>query len=165
MSVITAPVGGSKTSVGMGQIVVGRAGDILDAILGSCVGLALIHPRQKIAALAHVVLPSSSGRVAATPGKFADTAIPEMLRLLASEGVPQAGLIAKLAGGANMFGSNTTAMQIGEGNIAAITEKLAALNIRIVAKHLGGAKGRRIALDCESGIMQVEIVGTPKAVL
>jgi chemotaxis protein CheD len=112
-----------------------------------------------------VVLPSSSGRTAATAGKFADTAIPEMLRLLAADGVPQAGLIAKIAGGANMFGSGATGMQIGEGNVAAITAKLAAENIRIVAKHVGGAKGRRMTVDCESGIVQVEIVGTPKAVL
>jgi chemotaxis protein CheD len=149
----------------MGQIVVGRAGDVLDAILGSCVGLVLIHPRQKVAALAHVVLPSSSGRAAASPGKFADTAIPEMLRLLAVEGVPQAGLIAKIAGGANMFGSTSGAMQIGEGNVNAIAEKLASENIRIVARHVGGAKGRRMTVDCESGIVQVEIVGTPKTVL
>jgi chemotaxis protein CheD len=164
MSAIATPAAGSKTNVGMGQIVVGRAGDVLEAILGSCVGVVLIHPRQKIAALAHVVLPASNGRAAA-PGKFADTAIPEMLRLLAVEGVPHAGLIAKIAGGANMFGNSSGAMQIGEGNIAAITEKLASENIRLVAKHVAGAKGRRISVDCESGLVQVDIVGTPKTVL
>jgi chemotaxis protein CheD len=149
----------------MGQIAIGRAGDVLEAILGSCVGVVLLHPRQKVAALAHVVLPASNGRTGAAPGKFADIAIPEMLRLLACEGVPATGLIAKLAGGANMFGSATGSMQIGESNSAAITAALAAKNIRIAAKHLGGAKGRRILVDCESGSVNVEIVGTPKAVL
>lgn len=153
-----------KTSVGMGQIALGRNTDVLQAILGSCVGVTLFHPRHRVAVLAHVVLPSASGRTG-LPGKFADTAIPEMLKMLALEGVPSAGIVAKLAGGANMLGNAAGPLQIGEANVAAITELLSAKGIRVIAKDLGGTKGRRMLVDCQTGIIEVEVVGAKTAVL
>ena len=163
MAVLTPPPL-AKSSVGMGQIILGRAGTTLEAILGSCVGIVLVHPRQHVAVLAHVVLPSSSGRTG-SPGKFADTAIPEMLRMLAVEGIPSAGLVAKLAGGSNMFGNTSGPMQVGEANISCITALLAKHNLRLVAKDLGGCKGRRISVDCQTGLVDVEVVGQTKAIL
>ncbi|HTN75385.1 MAG TPA: chemotaxis protein CheD [Pirellulaceae bacterium] len=153
-----------KTNVGMGQIAIGRDSDELIAVLGSCVGLVLLNPQQRLAVLAHVVLPASSGR-AGLPGKYADTAIPEMLDLLASEGQLASGLVAKLAGGANMFGNSSGPMQIGEGNIAAVTKILAQHNIRVIAKDLGGSKGRRVTVNCQTGLVEVEVVGTQTALL
>lgn len=164
MPVLTPPTAGAKHNVGMGQIVVGRAGDTLEAVLGSCVGVALVQPKLHLASLAHVVLPSSNGR-AGSPGKFADTAIPEMLRLLAIEGASSSGLVAKLAGGANMFGNATGPMQVGESNINAIVAVLAKYGFRVAAKDLGGGKGRRITVDCRTGLVDVEVVGQHKAVL
>jgi len=55
---------------------------------GSCVGLALYHPRLKTGALAHIVLPTASGR-GALPGKFADTALPQLLAEFARAGIPR----------------------------------------------------------------------------
>jgi chemotaxis protein CheD len=155
---------GVKTNVCMGQIAVGRAGDTLEAVLGSCVGVALLHPRKRVAALAHVVFSTSKGRTG-PPGKFVDTAIAEMVRLLALEGAPVSGLVAKIAGGASMFGNPTGPMQVGAANIAAVTELLGQVNVKIIGKDLGGNKGRRISVDCQSGIVDVEVVGQLKAVL
>jgi chemotaxis protein CheD len=164
MTALSPPLGGTKTNVGMGQVAIGRAGDVLDAVLGSCIGLVLIHPRLRLAGLAHIVLPASNGR-AAPPGKFADTAIPELLKLLACEGAFPSGLIAKVAGGSNMFGSASGPMQIGEANIAAVQALLATHQLRTTAKDVSGSKGRRIRVDCETGLVDVEIVGQAKTVL
>ncbi len=160
-TILAAP---TKTNVGMGQISLGRDGDELISVLGSCVGLTLLHPRFRVAVLAHIVLPNSNGR-SGLAGKFADTAFPEMLRMLAIEGIPGTGLVAKLAGGSNMFGQSGGPLQIGEANVAAVTELLAARNIRVIAKDLGGAKGRRITVDCQTGLVNVEVVGQGKVVL
>ncbi len=103
MAICTAREPAQKHSVGMGQIVVAEAPAELVSVLGSCVGVALYHPRLKVGALAHIVLPKSSGGGAA-PGKFADTAIPYMIAELAKAGAARAGLVAKIAGGACMFG-------------------------------------------------------------
>ncbi len=54
-------------------------GDELIALgLGSCIALVMIDSQAQIAGLAHVMLPESSGPTT-LPGKFADTAVPELL--------------------------------------------------------------------------------------
>ncbi|MDA7978636.1 MAG: chemotaxis protein CheD [Pirellulales bacterium] len=149
--------------VGMGQVVmVGRA-DLSRAVLGSCVGLVLYHARLGIGSLAHIVLPSSEGRQG-PPGKFADTALPFMLKSLADQYANRSGLVAKLAGGANMFGGQGP-IQIGHSNAEAIRAGLEDVRIPIVGEHLGGNKGRRVTFETESGDLHVEIVGEPTATI
>ncbi|MEQ8787897.1 MAG: chemotaxis protein CheD [Pirellulaceae bacterium] len=140
------------------------AGEKLSSVLGSCVGVVLYHPRMRLAALAHVVLPDSVGR-SGQPGKFADKAIPEMLRMLAAEGANASGLIAKIAGGANMFGTAAGPMQIGEGNAEAVKKLLRDHRLRLESEHLGGSKGRRVTFDCDTGMMTIEIVGSENATI
>ncbi len=152
-----------KQNVGMGQVALGKAPTLLCSVLGSCVGLALYHPRLKTGGLAHIVLPTASGR-GALPGKFADTALPHLLAELARIGAPREGLVAKIAGGACMFGVSGP-LQIGDSNIEAVQTLLAKQNIRIVARDVGGQKGRRVTLDCSNGDLIVEIAGTMSRVL
>ncbi|MCS7304905.1 MAG: chemotaxis protein CheD [Thermoguttaceae bacterium] len=144
-------------SVGMGQIVVARKPAQLSAVLGSCVGVAIYHPRLGVGGLAHVVLPHSNGP-SDNPAKFADTAVPALVQELQKQGVPSAGLVAKIAGGACMFQIRGP-LQIGEANIQAVREALAQANIRLLAQHVGGTAGRRITLDCTDGSLRVEIAG------
>jgi chemotaxis protein CheD len=152
-----------ETTVGMGQIAAGRESERLKAVLGSCIGLALYHPRLKAAAMAHIVLPDSAQRVC-TPGKFADTAIPCMLEMLRKLGAPVPGLTAKLSGGANMFGGNGP-LQIGTANTEAVVRALRIAGIRIAGQDVGGTVGRRVVFDCSSGQMIIEQVGQPARVL
>jgi chemotaxis protein CheD len=156
---ISATAINTATKVGMGQIAVARAPGMFDTVLGSCIGLALYHRRLHVGALAHIVLPESAGREG-SPGKFVDTALPHLLQLLAAQGANQAGLTAKIAGGASMF-SASGPMQIGEANGAAVLKALAKLNIPVVGQHLGGPKGRRIEFDCTDGRLRVHIAGSP----
>jgi len=150
-------------TVGMGQIVTARKPGQLSAVLGSCVGIALYHPRLEVGGLAHVVLPHSNGRLD-NPGKFADTAVPALLQELQKHGIPQAGLVAKIAGGACMFQMRGP-LQIGEANIQAVRQALTQANIRLAAQHVGGTAGRRIILDCANGTLRVEIAGRTVEIL
>jgi chemotaxis protein CheD len=148
-----------ETMVGMGQIVAGGAPQQMKAIVGSCIALAMHHPRLKKGALAHIVLPTAAGR-SGTPGKFADTAVPGMLELFKELGVPVHALTAQIAGGANMFGS-AGPLQIGDANIKAVIEALRTAGIPIAAQDVGGARGRRVLFDCAGGEMIVESAGQP----
>ncbi|NMC20678.1 MAG: chemotaxis protein CheD, partial [Thermogutta sp.] len=123
-------------SVGMGQAIPGDRQTQLAAILGSCIAVVLWHPRMNLGALAHVVLPDSHGK-SDMPAKFADTAVPFLVRMLESQGCHRSGLTAKLAGGACMFRGGGP-LQIGDDNIAACRTHLRRLGIPIAAEDLGG---------------------------
>ncbi len=151
------------TSVGMGHAAVGGHPMRLTAVLGSCLGVALYHRRTRLGAMSHVVLPNSAGRDA-HPAKFADTAIPHMIALLEQQGAHGGNLIAKIAGGACMFGA-TGPMQIGLANAEAVRRELQSRRIQLVAEDIGGSKGRRVVFDCQSGTMTVEIIGSKSKVL
>lgn len=159
------PGGAPPAAIGMGEIGIARDGGILRTFLGSCVGLVLHDRRRKIAGLAHVVLPDSRGQ-ASQPGRYADTAIKELLRLLKdlANGEPLQ-VTAKLAGGAKMFGFQT-GMTVGDQNVQAIEQLLAAEGIRIVGRCCGGEHGRRMSLDVASGVVTIQTVGmTPDTIL
>ena len=152
-----------ETTVGMGQIAVLTGDERASAVLGSCVGVAIYDEKKKLGALAHIVLPTSAGRPG-TPGKFVDTAIIWMVKELRSRGADPRKLACKLSGGATMFATNGP-FQIGQQNIDAARQALAAANVRIVAEHLGGAKGRRITFECDVFKVVVESAGEPSVTL
>lgn len=151
-------VNGAAASIGMGEIRVARDGGTLRTFLGSCVGLVLLDRRRRIAGVAHIVLPDSRGQ-GQPPGKYADTAVSETLRLLRelARG-EELHLSAKLAGGAKMLPFQTTPT-IGEQNVQAVERLLAAEGIAIVGRCCGGEHGRRLLVDVATGVVTVETVG------
>lgn len=152
-----------EASVGMGQIAWLYSGGIGRSVLGSCVGLVLYDPVRRLAAKAHIVLPAADRRLG-TPGKFADTAVAYMLERLRRRGCDPTKMVAKLAGGANMFVSKGP-FQIGLQNIDAVHEQLEMRNIRLLGEHVGGKAGRRTTFDCRSGELTVEVLGAAPVVL
>lgn len=163
MSSCIAPEKQENVTVGMGQIGTARSPSRLKTVLGSCVGVVIFHPRFPAGVMAHVVLPQSAGR-AGSPGKFADTAIPQMLNTLNTMGVPRAGRVAKMAGGARMFAASGP-MQVGDSNVEAVAEALSDNGIRITGTDAGGTSGRRVTFDCSKGEMLIELVGQPPRTL
>ena len=153
----------SLFTIGMGHFMLLQESDFAQVILGSCIGLAIYSRKRKLAAVAHIVLPYAEGREGSN-AKFADQAIPTMLESLASEGVNQAELRAKLAGGANVLGA-AGPMQIGKQNYAAVTKILEGQKIRVVAKDVGGHESRKITFNCATGELRVYVSGKQLAVL
>jgi chemotaxis protein CheD len=150
--------------VGMGRVAVARGPVRLTSVVGSCIGVAIHHPRLGVGGLAHVVLAASQGRTD-SPGKYADTAIPHLLTRLAAAGaVGPAGLVVKIAGGAHLFGPRGP-MQVGDENASAILVALTKARMAVAAQDVGGGKGRRITLDCATGALVVEVVGQPPLLL
>jgi chemotaxis protein CheD len=147
----------TATLVGMGETVLLHQGETARSVVGSCAGLMIYHRRLKLAAVAHIVLPEAAGRPG-LPGKFADTAIPHMVDLLRKQGAEKASLVAKVAGGAQMFGASGP-LQIGDANIHAVVAILSDLGIPLQGRSPGGAKGRRLTFRCDTGEITVEIAG------
>lgn len=147
------------TAVGIGQAVVASEPALLTTILGSCVALTLYSLQHRLGMLSHVVLPHAAGPTS-SPAKFADTALPHMISTLKNHGVRPGELVAKVVGGAGMFGDNKF-MQIGDANVQTIVQALSAEGIRLVGQHVGGTLGRRVSFDLATGFLTVECIGHP----
>jgi chemotaxis protein CheD len=150
-----------ETMVRMGELAVSTtAGDVLVSLgLGSCIGLALTDRRMGVAGLAHIVLPDSHGQAPASPGKFADLAVPQMVAELEALGARRIRLQGVLVGGATMFTAAAGGHEVGHRNEAAVRERLAALRIPVVAAATGGAKGRTIRVDVATAGVTVREAG------
>ncbi len=130
--------------------------------LGSCVGVALYDSTSKVAGLAHVMLPSSEqAKNNSNLAKFADTAIAKLVEDMIKLGARRDKIVAKLAGGAQMFVFNQSSdlMRIGYRNVVASKEKLKLLNIPIISEDTGGNYGRTIELYSEDGRLMIKTIG------
>lgn len=132
--------------------------------LGSCVGVVIYDKVLKISGMAHVMLPDSKAvRNNTNRAKFADTGIEDMLSIMLKKGVNRASLLAKIAGGAQMFAfsSNSDMLRVGERNVEAVKMKLHQLGIRIVAEDTGANYGRTIEFYPETFDLVIKAVGKP----
>lgn len=137
--------------------------------LGSCVGIALRDPVTKIGGLAHIMLPDSTAirNSSQNIAKFADTGIVELVNQMEKLGANKARLEAKIAGGATMFQFNTNngTMMIGERNVEASKQKLAELNIPLLAQDTGANYGRTVTYYPETGEFHIRAVGKAQTVI
>jgi len=93
--------------------------------------------------------------------KFVDTAIELLVKEMLSLGASKKRIVAKLAGGAQMFTFTQGAelMRIGQRNVAAAKSKLESLDIPVVSEDTGGNYGRTVELDSESGMLLIRTIG------
>lgn len=150
--------------IGMAQWFVGKAPGIITTIgLGSCVGVALYDPITKIGGMLHLML-SDSTRFAYNENinraKFADTGIRDMLDNMLELGANKGNIVAKIAGGAQMFEikEGNDLLNIGDRNIEATKKTLQELEIVILGEDVGDTYGRTIELDLENGNLKVTTV-------
>jgi len=149
--------------VGMADLKVIKAPGILTTLgLGSCVGIALYDGFNKIAGLAHAMLPSSAEiSNNQNKAKFVDTGIDMLIEKMIMEGANKNNIVAKIAGGSQMFtfSNNNNILKIGERNVLATRQKLMNLGIKIISEDTGGNYGRTIQLNSEDGSLIVKTIG------
>lgn len=146
--------------VGISDLNVATVPDTLVTFaLGSCVGICLYDRNKKIAGLSHIMLPcSATSRDPSQPYRFADTAIPLLVQKMVAKGADKRKLVAKIAGGARMFGtiSDHSLANIGQRNIIAVKEALQKQGIPIIADDTGKDYGRTVYFYPEDGKMLVK---------
>ena len=132
--------------------------------LGSCVGVAIRDTANKVGGLAHVMLPDSKEiKNNANIAKFADTGVEELVRQMEKAGARRNMMVAKIAGGAQMFAmqQNSPLVKVGDRNVAAVKKKLAELKIPIKAEDTGLNYGRTVEFYPETGDYIIKAVGKP----
>ena len=148
--------------VGMADYKVGRSpATLISYGLGSCIGISIYDPQRKIGGLLHIMLPdSTTARFTDNPAKFADTGIPLLINDIIALGASRSRLVAKIAGGAQMFAfSHTTdIMRVGSRNADTCKQILRKNGIRVIAEDTGGACGRTVSINLENGDYTVKTI-------
>ncbi len=129
--------------------------------LGSCVGLVIYDSVAGLAGMAHVMLPASAAEHADRPAKFADTAVGRLAEVLVGRGARRDRLMAKAAGGAQMFRSQGDFLTVGARNAEAVLAALEAAAIPVLGTDLGGTWGRTIRFYMGTWVLQVRSPGRP----
>jgi chemotaxis protein CheD len=126
----------------------GEESVVLKTTLGSCVGVYVMDQRAKVSGLSHIMLPRINPRDPKI-GKYADTAIPTLVRKMEERGSRRQDMRACLVGGARMFAvdERTGLGAIGDMNVNASRESLARLGITVVFEETGGTRGRTVKFD------------------
>jgi chemotaxis protein CheD len=137
-----------------------RGNEVIATIgLGSCVAITLYDRESRVGGLAHILLPSPSmSRETSNPAKFPETIVPLMLAEMRALGVrPGSPISAKIVGGASMFGQlvTGTGINVGERNVAATREVLAAAGIPLLAEDTGLDYGRSVYFHLMDGRVEV----------
>jgi chemotaxis protein CheD len=139
-------------------------GDVLVSLaLGSCIGVAMVDRRRGLAGLAHVMLPESPGPDPEKAERFADIAVPELLRRMLGLGALRVRIETRIVGGAQMFAFADGPGAVGPRNEAAVRAALEALRLPIAAARTGGRAGRTVRVEVATGTVSVkESGGTPE---
>lgn len=151
--------------IGMAELDVCSAPDAITTLgLGSCIGCVIYDPSTKICGMVHVMLPDSTKiRQNETIAKFGDTGVRELLRVVLEAGAKRTSLVAKIAGGSQMFAFKTDneMLRVGERNADAVEKALRELGIPLVAKDTGGNVGRTVEFYPETGEFVIKCIGKP----
>lgn len=148
----------NEIHVKIGEVKVGRVGDILKATLGSCVGIAFLWKEKGVCGLAHCLLPETNENKNVISAKFVNQAIPSLMALLKIKPENISEIEVHIAGGGNMMFqlSQRNTNHVGVQNAAMAQKLLKDLGFKIKTSDLGGDNGRQIFVDCTSGDVRVE---------
>jgi len=156
---------GEMIKVGMADLKLCKSPDAVTTLgLGSCVGVAIRDTSNGVGGLAHVMLPDSTAvKNNSNIAKFADTGVVELVRQIEAAGGSRRRLVAKIAGGAQMFAlqSKTELIRVGDKNVEAVKNVLKVLGIPILAEDCGLNYGRTVEFYPETGDYVIKSVGKP----
>lgn len=146
--------------VGMGQLKIGARTDQLQALLGSCVGIAFIWKKGGRCALAHCLLPDAPQAQDELSARYVSQAVPALLRLIGATEADYPDIQVVLAGGATMLNARSSRLQIGQQNVDAARRHLRKCGLNVQYCRIGGKCGRTLTVDCATNSFIVNEIVT-----
>lgn len=144
-----------KEIVGLGEMKVSNKPDdlLITYSLGSCIGLSLYDPIQRVGGLIHCMVPLSSTspeKAASQPCMFTDTGVVVLLKEMFSLGAARSHLVANVAGGA-VINEGMGKYNIGKRNYVILKKLLWKNDILISNEAVGGSVVRTMQLQMSTG--------------
>jgi len=151
--------------VNIGELRVGARTDQLQALLGSCVGIALLWKKRGRCGLAHCLLPESPLPPTELGARYVSQAVPSLLRLMGACVADYADIEVVVAGGGNMLEACSARFQIGQQNIDAAQKHLRLHGLHVRFAEVGGKCGRTLTVDCATQEVRVSAIQKPARVV
>jgi chemotaxis protein CheD len=138
-----------EINVHIGEVKTARRGEILKAILGSCVGIGFIWREANVCGLAHCLLPEAPERTFIIGARFVDQAIPSLVAMMRIKPGDFKKIEAVVAGGGNMTApqSSDDGELVGGRNTEVALRLIEAAGLRLLYSEVGGEQGRCIKID------------------
>ncbi len=147
-------------SLNISELIVTAEPVVVSTVLGSCVSICLYSPESRCGGMIHFALPEMPDGSDDEPLRYGNYAIPKLIDELENlTGRPAARFVAKIIGGANNIGSEKAHNNIGNANVEIACKILRDLGIKIIAKDVGGAVGRKALFHVTTGRLQSALVG------
>jgi putative nucleotidyltransferase with HDIG domain len=135
---------------------------ILEAYLGTCVGVALYDPVARVGGLIHLLLPEPIGvENTSQPEKYASTGFPLFLQALIDAGASTDNVKACIAGGALVgpLDDSDLELDIGGRTTERVMQFIGAQGIRIDKLETGGFFTCSLTLDMRTWKCRIEPAG------
>jgi chemotaxis protein CheD len=147
---------------GMGEMVISAQPDaVITCVgLGSCIAVCAYDKLAKVGGIVHVVLPWSHSMTRDNPAKFADTAVPLLIKEITKIGGVRDRLTVKIAGGAQIIVAVGIKdfFNTGEKNAIEIRAALEKEKIPLAAADIGGSLGRTVRMYLDTGRITIKTV-------
>jgi chemotaxis protein CheD len=145
-----------------GQVVTAAESKRVTTILGSCVAVCLWDTKLRVGGMNHFLLPhGQDGRTGV--GRFGETAMAHLIAEMAALGSRKRDLEAKVFGGACVLEGVRRARgnvpHVGEMNVVLAVAVLREEGIPVVARDVGGPKGRKVIFDTGDGTVWIRRLG------
>lgn len=138
-------------------LIVKKSPTLVNTLLGSCVAVVLWDSITQVGGINHYMLPLWNGKGIPSP-KFGNIAIEKLVSGMEQQGAQRKNIIAKVFGGGEVIEQMNQHFNIGQRNIEIASEKLKELDIRIVAKSVGGKLGRKIQFNTMTGEVKMKFI-------
>lgn len=138
---------------------------ILQAYLGTCVGVAIHCRKSGVCGMIHLLLPEPvSLSTMKQPEKYASTGVPLLVEALLELGAHPDALVATLAGGALVgpLSEQDLALDIGGRTADTVRDYLASRKIEVIRSETGGFFTCCLSLDAATGLCTIEPAGVGK---
>lgn len=128
-----------------GDLVLGRTGDVMRTLLGSCVAVILTDPRRTVGAMCHIVHVGRPSHTQRHNTAYGVVAMQEMFRRLTSVGITARLCQAFVYGGGNMFPGQVAGGGVGSRNAQWVMRYLQEHDIQILDDSIEGDGCRKVS--------------------
>ncbi len=138
-----------------GQVVASATPGVFITILGTCVSVCLFDAKVRVGGINHFLLPYGVG-LEGSAARYGNVAMERLLSEVLALGASKSRLQAKVFGGMTGSLPASNPRNLGASNVAFALQSLEQERIPVVARDVGGERGRKLIFQSQDGTAWVK---------